>query len=155
MIAALLAGYCVGHTRSSLSEGFSIIEKFGTNNLVPLYFAIVGMSVHIVRDFNLGLILSFIVWSSGLKIACVFLAAKLYFGESPQSVHYAVAMNTRGGPGIALAGLALSLGLIGQPTFLALIFASFITAGVTEAWLVVFYRRSLLAMPSTTNPRAW
>jgi Kef-type K+ transport system membrane component KefB len=155
MIAALLAGYCVGHTRTSIKEEFSIMEKFGTNNLVPLYFAIVGMSVHIVRDFNLVLILSFIIWSSALKIACVFLAAKLYFGDSSQSLHYAVAMNTRGGPGIALAGLALSLGLIGPPTFLALIFASFVTAGVTEAWLMIYYRRSLVTVPSTNNPPAW
>jgi Kef-type K+ transport system membrane component KefB len=79
----------------------------------------------------------------------------LYFGDRAQSLHYAVAMNTRGGPGIALAGLALSLGLIGQPTFLALIFASFITAGVTEAWLMKFYRRSLVTLPSTNNPPAW
>jgi Kef-type K+ transport system membrane component KefB len=155
MIAALLAGYCVGHTRTSIREEFSIIEKFGSNNLVPLYFGIVGMSVHIVRDFNLGLILSFIIWSSVLKIACVFFSAKLYFGDRAQSLHYAVAMNTRGGPGIALAGLALSLGLIGQPTFLALIFASFITAGVTEAWLMKFYRRSLVIVPSTNNPPVW
>lgn len=155
MIAALLAGYCVGHTQTSIKEEFSIMEKFGTNNLVPLYFAIVGMSVHIVRDFNLVLILSFLIWSSALKIACVFLSAKLYFGDSSQSLHYAVAMNTRGGPGIALAGLALSLGLIGPPTFLALIFASFITAGVTEAWLMIFYRRSLVTVPSTNNPPTW
>jgi Kef-type K+ transport system membrane component KefB len=155
MIAAVLAGYCVGHTRAPIREEFSAIEKFGTNNMVPMYFAIVGMSVHIVRDFNLGLILSFIIWSSVIKIACVFIATKLYFGDTAKSMHYAVTMNTRGGPGIALAALALSLGLIGQPTFLALVFASFVTAAVTEAWLMVFYRRSLVSVPSTNNPPAW
>jgi Kef-type K+ transport system membrane component KefB len=120
---------------------------------VLLYFAIVGLSVNIIRDFNLGLILGFLVWSSVIKMACVFFAAKLYFGV--QSLHYAVTMNTRGGPGIALAGLALGLGLIGQPTFLALVFASLITAGITEAWLTIFYRRSLVSAPSTDSPTVW
>ncbi len=155
MISAFLAGYCVGHTRNPIRNQLSFVESFGMANLVPLYFAIVGMSVNIVRDFNLGLIFGFLIWSSVIKMASVFLAAKLYFGVPAQSLHYAVAMNTRGGPGIALAGLALGLGLIGPPTFLALVFASFATAGVTEAWLMIFYRRSTVSVTSANNPPTW
>ena len=155
MIAAFLAGYCVGHTRNHIRNQLAAIEKTGINNLVPLYFAIIGLSVNIIRDFSLGLILGFLIWSSVIKMACVFCAAKLYFGASAQSLHYAVTMNTRGGPGIALAGLALSLGLIGPPTFLALVFASFVTAGITEAWLTIFYRRSLVSVPSTNSSSTW
>jgi Kef-type K+ transport system membrane component KefB len=151
MIAAILAGYCVGHLRAPISDELSIIEKYSNSTLVILYFAIVGLSVDIIRDGSLGLIIGFLVWSSILKIACIFFAAKLYFGDSALSIHYAVTMNTRGGPGIALAGLALGAGLIGQPTFLALIFASFATAGVTEAWLMIFYRGSRVPAPSITR----
>lgn len=151
MIAAVLAGYCVGHTRAPIRSELSAVEEFGSSSVVPLYFAIIGLSLDIFRDFNLGLILSFLIWSSVIKMACVFFAAKLYFGISSQSLHYAVTMNTRGGPGIALAGLALSLGLVGQPTFLALVIASFVTAGITEAWLMTFYRRSLLSYDRGTR----
>lgn len=144
MVSAALAGYCAGQARDAFGGGVERVERWSEALAIPLYFAVIGLSLDIVRDTQPELVLGFLLWSSLIKAACVFGTMWIATANSMAALHYAVAMNTRGGPGIALASLALGLGLIGEPTFLALIVASLATAAFTEPWLKAF-RPALVA----------
>ena len=50
------------------------------------------------------------------------------------SWNYAVAMNTRGGPGIVLASVAFDFGIVDQRVFVALVLAAIITSLLTGVW---------------------
>jgi len=51
-----------------------------------------------------------------------------------RALDYAVAMNTRGGPGIVLASVAHAAGIIDDRMFTALVLASILTSLATGIW---------------------
>lgn len=109
---------------------------------IPAYFALVGAGVDLDRDLVPALILGFLLWSSLIKIAAVA-AAAWGMGLGRQGVlSYGLALNTRGGPGIALASLALGAGIVGEATFLAFVLASIVTAAGAQAGLRLIVREA-------------
>jgi hypothetical protein len=50
-------------------------------------------------------------------------------------------MNTRGGPGIVLASVALAFNIISEPFFVALVLASIVTSLFSGIWLRLMVRR--------------
>lgn len=135
MIGSFIFGYCLQIYAGGVASLRPIFTLVASRILIPVYFAVVGLSIDIQRDVDLGLILLFLVWSSLIKMAGVFPVTLFLRRNLQVAATYAVVLNTRGGPGIALASLGLSTGLIGEPTFIALIFASIATAITAEAWL--------------------
>jgi Kef-type K+ transport system membrane component KefB len=139
LISSILAGFCVARAGLADRSAAAAVNLVTGRLFVPLYFAIVGLSLDLSKDTNVQLIVVFLVWSSIIKFTSILLGARFIAKEAPISaMNYAVAMNTRGGPGIVLASVALNAGLIGEPTFIAMVIASIATAGVTELWLIAF-----------------
>ena len=103
---------------------------------IPIYFTCIGFGIFFFAETDVTLVLLFLIWSSGLKIGSVWLAVFLVSRSAVVALDYAVAMNTRGGPGLVLAAAAYSTGLIEINTFLALIAASIVTAYISEAYLL-------------------
>ena len=78
VFAAFLAGFAVVHTKRRLfAEALDAIGKVSFAFFVPLYFAIVGLKLDLVRGFSLGMVFVFIAGSCVVKILSVSLAGRL------------------------------------------------------------------------------
>lgn len=102
---------------------------------VPAYFTCIGFGINLYTEIDITLVLVFFVWSSVLKIGSVWFVIFLVSRSATVALDHAIAMNTRGGPGLVLAATAYSTGVIGLSTFLALVVTSILTAVVSQAYL--------------------
>jgi Kef-type K+ transport system membrane component KefB len=142
IFGALVAGIVIGslpHDR--FAEVKQRISDVALWFFVPIYFAIVGLKLDLVHQFDLELTVVFIVASSLLKFGSVALGLKLAGRPLAVCIDYGVAMNTRGGPGIVLASVALGFGLITEAFFVTLVLASIVTSLFSGAWLRMALRR--------------
>lgn len=139
VFGALVAGIIIGSlpTLGSVKQRISDVALWF---FVPLYFAMVGVKLDLVRQFDLEMTLVFILASSALKMASVAIALRLTGTDAKTSLNYGVTMNTRGGPGIVLATIAFEFGVITESFFVTLVLASIVTALCTGAWLRLMLR---------------
>lgn len=135
MLGALAFGLGLAPLQHEGREPRDALSRLLSGVLVPGYFAVVGLSIDLNRDLVMNLVVGFLLWSSLIKMSGVAATAVLLRMPWSQAAAFALALNTRGGPGIALAGLALGAGVVGEPTFVALVVASLATSWLAEAGL--------------------
>ena len=136
VFAALVAGLVMTRFPSSLlARVKQHITDISIWFFVPLYFALVGLRLDLAHQLNAPLTLFFIVASTAIKLVSCTTAAKVGGADWAGAIDYGIAMNTRGGPGIVLASVALAAGIIDERMFTALVAASILTALGTGIWL--------------------
>jgi Kef-type K+ transport system membrane component KefB len=136
VFAAFLAGFAVVHKKRRLfAEALDAIGKVSFAFFIPVYFAIVGMKLDLVRGFSLRLTAAFIVGSCLVKIASVSLAGRFAGFRGLDLVNLAITTNARGGPGIVLASVAFDAGIISSKFYTTLVLAAIVTSQVAGAWL--------------------
>lgn len=136
VFAALLAGLVM--TRFSSRQLVSVEQRIADIAIwffVPIYFALVGLRLDLARQFDVPLTLLFIVASTATKVTSCTIAARASGTGWARAFDYGIAMNTRGGPGIVLASVALAAGIIDDRMFTALVLASIVTSLATGIWL--------------------
>ncbi len=132
---ALVAGIVVGAVDApQYRESQKTIKDIAFGLFVPLYFALVGMRIDLPNDFNLDLTLSFLISSSIVTIICVWIGLKITGQRAKTAMHFGVAMNTRGGPGIVLASIALEAGIIDTSFYVSLVLTALITSLISGMW---------------------
>lgn len=135
VFGALVAGMVVG---AMPNEEFTAVKArisdISVSLFVPIYFAIVGLKIDLPNDLDLGFTLGFIMISSVIEIGCVVIGARLIGRNLLTSVNFGFAMNTRGGPGIVLASIALGAGIINEAFYVTLVIAALLTSLFTGAW---------------------
>jgi len=99
-----------------------------------MYFAIIGFRIDLPGAFDAPLFLGFLIFSTTIEGVCVFVTMRLSRCNTLTSWHFAVAMNTRGGPGIVLASVAFDFGLIDERFFVTLVLVAIITSLAAGAW---------------------
>jgi Kef-type K+ transport system membrane component KefB len=142
VFGALMAGVVIGslpHTR--LADVKQRISDIALWFFVPIYFAIVGFKIDLPNQLDWWMATIFIVVSSALKLLSVALALQLAGKTTLTAVTYGVAMNTRGGPGIVLASVALGFNIITEPFFVTLVLASIVTSLFSGIWLRLMVRK--------------
>src|SRR4030088_2534212 len=78
VFAAFLAGFAVVHKKRRLfADALEAIGKVSFAFFIPLYFAIVGLKLDLVRSFSLPMLAAFLVGSCLVKILSVALAGRL------------------------------------------------------------------------------
>jgi len=156
VFAAFLAGFAVVHTKRRLfAEALDAIGKVSFALFVPLYFAIVGLKLDLVRGFSLGMVLVFIAGSCVVKILSVSLAGRCAGFRGLDLVNLAITTNARGGPGIVLASVAFDAGIISPKFYTTLILAAVLTSQMAGAWLDYVLRRGWpLLTPTGANESA-
>ena len=156
VFAAFLAGFAVVHTKRRLfAEALDAIGKVSFAFFVPLYFAIVGLKLDLVRGFSLGMVLVFIAGSCVVKILSVSLAGRCAGFRGLDLVNLAITTNARGGPGIVLASVAFDAGIISPKFYTTLILAAVLTSQMAGAWLDYVLRRGWpLLTPTGANESA-
>jgi Kef-type K+ transport system membrane component KefB len=102
---------------------------------VPVYFAIVGLTLNLRHAFDPVFFAWFFAFAVLIKGLSVWAGARLA-GEAPkEAVDLAMAMNARGGPGIQLATVTYSAAIINERFFTALIVMSVLTSQIAGVWL--------------------
>lgn len=150
VFAAFLAGFAVVHKKRRLfAEALDAIGKVSFAFFVPVYFAVVGIKLDLVRGLSLGMIAAFLIGSCVIKIAAVSLAGRFAGFRGLDLINLAITTNARGGPGIVVASVAFDAGIISPQFYTTLVLAAVLTSEIAGAWLDYVLRRGLpLLTPS-------
>jgi Kef-type K+ transport system membrane component KefB len=136
VFAAFLAGFAVVHKKRRLfAEALDAIAKVSFAVFIPVYFAIVGLKLDLVRGVSLAMIAAFLFGSCAVKILSMWLAGRLAGFRGLDLVNLAVTTNARGGPGIVLASVAFDAGIISPQFYTTLVVAAVLTSQAAGTWL--------------------
>ncbi len=136
VFGAFLAGIALGILPDeTFAKAKSQIKAISFATFIPAYFAIVGLKLDLVHQFDPVFFLGFLLFSTLLKGLGALAVGKIVRQKWLASVNLAVALNARGGPGIVLATVALDLGLISETFFVALVLVAIVTSLVAGYWL--------------------
>jgi Kef-type K+ transport system membrane component KefB len=142
VFAAFLGAFAVVHKKRRLfAEALDAIGKVSFAFFIPIYFAIVGLKLDLLKAFSWQLLLLFLVGTCIVKILSVSLAGWLAGFRELDLVNLALTTNARGGPGIVLASVAFDAEIINAKFYTALVLVAVLTSQVAGAWLeYVLYR---------------
>jgi Kef-type K+ transport system membrane component KefB len=156
VFAAFLAGFAVVHKKRQLfSEALDAIGKVSFAFFIPLYFALAGLKLDLIRGFSLWMIAAFMIGSCVVKILSVALAGRFAGFHGLDLLNLAITTNARGGPGIVLASVAFDAGIISPEFYTTLVLVAVITSQGAGAWLDYVLRKGWpLLSPTDTNSPA-
>ena len=142
VFAAFLAGFAVVHKKRRLfADALDSISKVSFAFFIPVYFAIVGLKLDLVKGLSLWMLAAFIVGSCAVKMLSVSIAAKLAGFKKLELINLSLTTNARGGPGIVLASVAFDAGIINAAFYTTLVLAAVITSQFAGAWLDYVLRK--------------
>jgi Kef-type K+ transport system membrane component KefB len=152
VFAAFLAGFAVVHKKRRLfADALEAISKVSFAFFIPVYFAIVGLKLDLVRSFSLAMIVAFVVGSCAIKMLSVSLAGQLARFRGLELFNLAVTTNARGGPGIVLASVAFDAGIISAQFYTTLVLAAVLTSQFAGAWFDYAMRKGWPLLSLTTE----
>ena len=154
VFAAFLAGFAVVHKKRRLfADALDAIGKVSFAFFIPVYFAIVGLKLDLIRGVSLWMIVVFIVGTCVVKILSVSLAARFAGFRGLDLINLAITTNARGGPGIVLASVAFDAGIISSKFYTTLVVAAILTSQIAGAWLDYVLRKGwpLLSAAATAE----
>ncbi len=155
VFAAFLAGFAVVHKKRRLfADALDAIGKVSFAFFIPVYFAIVGLKLDLVRGVSFWMLLGFLGGSCIIKVLAVTLAGRFAGFRGLDLVNLAITTNARGGPGIVLASVALDAGIISPQFYTTLVLAAVLTSQAAGAWLEFVLRKGwpLLRPQPTEQP---
>jgi Kef-type K+ transport system membrane component KefB len=136
VFAAFLAGFAVVHKKRKLfAEALDAISKVAFAFFIPVYFAIVGLKLDLVRGVSVSMLVLFIAATCAVKILSVSLAGRLAGFRGLDLLNLAITTNARGGPGIVLASVAFDAGIISSTFYTTLVVAAVVTSQMAGVWL--------------------
>jgi Kef-type K+ transport system membrane component KefB len=117
------------------SRAWEAMKKFSLAFFIPIYFAGVGMQLDLINDFDIVFFVLFFLLATVVKAFSVWAGARVVGESNSTAVNLAVALNARGGPGIVLATVTLSAGVINGTFFTAIVVLSIVTSLLAGVWL--------------------
>lgn len=155
VFAAFLAGFAVVHKKRRLfAEALDAIGKVSFAFFVPVYFAIVGLKLDLIRGVSFWMIVAFVVGTCVVKILSVSLAGRFAGFRGLDLLNLAITTNARGGPGIVLASVAFDAGIISPKFYTTLVIAAVLTSQFAGAWLDYVLRKGWPLLSGATASRA-
>jgi Kef-type K+ transport system membrane component KefB len=155
VFAAFLAGFAVVHKKRRLfADALDAIGKVSFAVFIPLYFALVGSKLDLIKGVSWGMMAAFILGSCAIKVLSVSLAGRFAGFRGLDLINLAITTNARGGPGIVLASVAFEAGIISSQFYTTLIVAAVLTSQIAGAWLDFVLRKGwpLLTPVAATEP---
>jgi Kef-type K+ transport system membrane component KefB len=140
----IATGTGIAPGRGIAPDSIRSIQGFAFAFFIPIYFAVVGLQLDLIRGFNTGFFLLFLLLACTVKAGSVYLGARLAGQTSASSWNLAVALNARGGPGIVVASVAYGAGIIDQPFYAVLVMLAIVTSLFAGSWLAHVPRERLL-----------
>jgi Kef-type K+ transport system membrane component KefB len=111
------------------------VRRFSLAFFVPLYFALVGLSLDLRRDLEPWFCAGLFLFGCAVKGGSVWIGARVAGQDRAAALDLAVALNARGGPGIVLASVTLAAGVIDQGMFTSLVLLSVLSSQAAGVWL--------------------
>lgn len=136
MYTAFIAGLIFKHIRNDEAvRAQAKVKEMCLAFFTPVYFAIVGLRIHITGDFDVGRFLVFLFLVSAIELLGCVVAMRIIRVSWLASFNLGVAMNARGGPGIVLATVTYEMGIINYEFFCVLIFTTLVTSAAAGWWI--------------------
>jgi Kef-type K+ transport system membrane component KefB len=152
VFGAFLAGIAVSADQAPSSvQARESIKAFSFAFFVPVYFAVVGLQLDLVRHLDVVFLAWFLVLACVAKSGSVYAAARLAGETSRGAQNLALATNARGGPCIVLASVTFAAGIISEEFYTALVMLAIITSMVAGTMLARVVRAGA---PLRDEPRA-
>ncbi|MEU9163912.1 cation:proton antiporter [Streptomyces sp. NPDC048424] len=165
VFGALVAGICAARGDQTAEDGTSeetgreaavwgAIRQFSMAFFIPVFFVLVGMRLDLVRAFDPVFFLWFLTLACGIKMAGIWVGARLAGEDRVFSSSLAFALNARGTIGIVLAGVTRQAELINDRFFVVLVLVSLVTCQIAGFRLArAADRLRETAGPAPTGPR--
>lgn len=142
VFAAFLAGFAVVHRKRRIfADSVEAISKVSFAFFIPVYFAVVGLKLDLIRGVSVPMIAIFIVGTCAIKVISVSLAGRFAGFRGLDLINLAITTNARGGPGIVLASVAFDAGIISSKFYTTLVVAAVLTSQLAGAWLDYVLRK--------------
>jgi len=135
LFGAFVAGMVVGVTADKEDKARESIRSFAFAFFIPVYFAIVGLRLDLIDDFNPLFFVAFLAFACTIKSLSVYVGGRLAGQTRSGAGNLAVAMNARGGPGIVLASVAFDAKIINDEFYVALVMLAVVTSMFAGSWL--------------------
>ncbi|BBZ42872.1 cation:proton antiporter [Mycobacterium parmense] len=153
VFAAFLAGFAlVDNQRHIFDDSIDAISKVSFAFFIPVYFAIVGLKLDLIRGVSLPMIAIFIVGTCVVKMLSVALAGRFAGFRGLELINLGITTNARGGPGIVLASVAFDAGIISSKFYTTLVVAAVLTSQLAGAWLDYVLRKGWPLLNSEATP---
>ena len=140
---AFVAGILAGELRGRSAEAHDVVRRFSFAFFIPIYFAIVGLRLDLIRQFDVAFFLLFLGYACVIKAVSVYAGARLAGMAGQGARNLAVALNARGGPAIVLASVAYDARIISQRFTIALVMLALVTSAIAGSWLDIALRRGV------------
>jgi Kef-type K+ transport system membrane component KefB len=155
VFAAFLAGFAVVHKKRRIfADSLDSIGKMSFAFFIPVYFAIVGLKLDLIRGLSLWMMVAFIAGSCIVKVLSVSLAGRFAGFRGLDLINLAITTNARGGPGIVLASVAFDAGIISSKFYTTLVVAAVLTSQIAGAWLDYVLRKGWPLLKPTAASEA-
>jgi Kef-type K+ transport system membrane component KefB len=142
VFAAFLAGFAVVHKKRRIfADALDSVSKMSFAFFIPVYFAIVGLKLDLIRGVSLWMMAAFLAGSCIIKVLSVSLAGRFAGFRGLDLINLAITTNARGGPGIVLASVAFDAGIISSKFYTTLVVAAVLTSQIAGAWLEYVLRK--------------
>jgi Kef-type K+ transport system membrane component KefB len=132
---AFVAGILTGSLDGVHFKAHEAIKSFSFAVFIPIYFAIVGLQLDLLHQFDLLFFVGFLAYACVAKATSVFAGARLARQPVSSALNLAVALNARGGPAIVLASVAYGARIISESFYVSLIMLALVTSMLAGAWL--------------------
>lgn len=128
IFGAFIIGIAIGDSASLSENTRELIQQFVTNIFAPLFFVSIGLRVNFIENFDIMLVLIFIILAFAGKVIGCGLGAYWSGSNKNDSLAIGFGMNSRGAMEIILGLLALEFGLIQEKVFVALVIMALLTS---------------------------
>jgi Kef-type K+ transport system membrane component KefB len=132
---AFVAGILAGKLDGVNLRAHEAIKSFSFAVFIPIYFAIVGLQLDLLRHFDVLFFLGFLAFACVAKALSAYAGARLSGQTRPAARNLAVALNARGGPAIVLASVAYAAHIINENFYVSLVMLALVTSIIAGAWL--------------------
>ena len=135
MFGALLAGMAITRLPHDVVEVVRTkVKAFALVFFTPIYFAIVGLKLDLLKSFDPAFFLGFFLFCCVVKSLATAVAGRFTTGDWLSTANLAAALNTRGGPGIVLASVAFDAGIIDERFFITMVLTAVVTSLFAGVW---------------------
>ena len=135
IFGALLAGMAICRLPHDVVEVVRTkVKAFALVFFTPVYFAIVGLKLDLLKNFDPVFFLGFFLFCCVVKSLATAVAGRFTTGDWLSTANLAAALNTRGGPGIVLASVAFDAGIIDERFFITMVLTAVITSLFAGVW---------------------
>ncbi len=130
-----LAGIMAGESQALSERTRQVLSQMVHAIFVPLYFASIGLRIDFLENFDLLLVIFVTVVSIVGKYLGAWLGALGPGLSREDRVSVAIAFTPSGVTGIVVAGIALDVGILTTPVFVAIVFSTLASSLLVAPWL--------------------